>query len=591
MAKLGSSHGAGSSPWLLGAALMAVMAEGAVHRPQETPEEYQEAVEEASRLGGTLFQKYRYLRLGQKILEAEYPDAMGVENTVLAAADGDVLVRFIGWRDLRPRVLYEVRFDDEDRGEVSRLDPPAKPTLLDAMAFFSKRAALEASPIECADEYVAVLGRSEGIDSPRDVYLVPVTSKEGEIAIGGFGRVTMGSDGQTVLAAEALSKSCLTMSKPDETGGEPFLVASHILSSTPLATHVFVSLLHQQTLVLATDAGNWGIAATQIVYLGPPTDEECCDEVLAEAGGPPTPAAIPEDWSHASEASSEPAPWRERLVVWRPTDAPSPWLEDDRLRDQSPPEYPSDFPVVFAPDRDGSSFEMMWVRVFAHDSGGDRYLGHLLNPPHFLQSVAQGDRIVFGYDETLELGLARHDDWDYEVLTVPPAALGGDLEELYQGIVHFRKGESGHVQEEIRACVNTLTGVVAREQPALDREHRYLAHYILGRCLAEAYETDRAIEQFERAIELEPHALDPQMALLAELCVKVYKKPESERLEKRYLDQLELVRERYGENERVALILQMLFDPKNSGDISHLSEREVARRRRVGFGVFRWKMP
>jgi hypothetical protein len=554
---------------------------------QPTPAEHLAAIEEAQKAGGYVFARYDLQRRATEILAAEGVEDPRIQGITMGVDGGQLVVRFVGEVEGRLLVLREVFFDKQDVGHLLVEEAPREVPIKERLIYSSKQAALGARTMRCVERYVAVPSYVPPFpQAGRDIYLIPVPEDPNVVPLGGFARVRVGVDGTTVMEAEALSKSCLMMDEPDRAEELAMLMSSHLVSSTPVASHVFVSMLIEKPLAVVTDAGLWSVAGGTIGYMGQ------TEGGAQPSGGVPFTMPVPSGHQLESEDLSNGGPWRERLVAWREgDDQRTPWREDERLAGLSPEGYPDDVPVLFPPNEGDDRVEMMWVRIMAFDEASQRYLGILLNKPNWLTGVSQYDNVVFGYDAELDRQLARSVDGDYAALAVPPAVLEGEVAGLYQGVLHFRRGESGQSEEELAACVGTLEELVAGLDDDVSVEHRYIAHYILGRCLAEQNETEAAIEQFGNARDQRPDALDPQMALLAEYSVRVHENPSSGTEEERYMAQLELVRERYLDHEMVAKLLTMIFDERLAGDVSELSSAELERRRRVGFGAFRWRFP
>ena len=100
-------------------------------------------------------------------------------------------------------------------------------------------------------------------------------------------------------------------------------------------------------------------------------------------------------------AQSSTPPWRTQLIPWEShAEQPRPWRDDARLAGRAPEGYPDDFRVLFPnPDSaSGGQHEIMWVRVIAHHAPSDQFLGILLNQPHYLKAVRQGDNVAFRID-------------------------------------------------------------------------------------------------------------------------------------------------------------------------------------------------
>lgn len=96
------------------------------------------------------------------------------------------------------------------------------------------------------------------------VWALATTSEPGGVAVGGHYRFTISADGQTVLRRDALSLSCIVAVKPREAASDdpapgspsgrpaapPPEVVTHLVSDTPVETHVFVSLLYNMRLIV-----------------------------------------------------------------------------------------------------------------------------------------------------------------------------------------------------------------------------------------------------------------------------------------------------------------------------------------------------
>ena len=288
--------------------------------------------------------------------------------------------------------------------------------------------------------------------------------------------------------------------------------------------------------------------------------------------------------------------WRTRLVVWQKHSGEArPWRQDPRLAPYTSPHVPDDFQVRFAnPDSAGGGrHEYMWVRVIDVDSVTGQYLGFLLNQPHWLTSVVAGDNVVFhqpvGDAHPVAVGAPRYGEagWPANDTSAFAATLG-------EGIRAYRAGNNGHHMPGIERCIAVLGPAMESAPPAASVDERFVGHFLLGRCLAEKYETERAIAQFRAAIALRPDDVDAHMALLAELSLTVHPrtdKPEygSARWEREFLAELDIVRARFLGDSDVARILSAIFHPSHEAELDAESRKQVERLRRVGFAFFRWK--
>lgn len=292
------------------------------------------------------------------------------------------------------------------------------------------------------------------------------------------------------------------------------------------------------------------------------------------------------------------APWQRQLMPWEShSGQPRPWRADARLAGRSEPGYPDDFPVAFpSPDSArGEVPEVMWVRVTAYDPATDLFLGILLNQPFYLHNIQVGDNVVFraaprvGAPATA-VGIPVYSDAGW-----PRSAAPAWFARLRDGIRAYRNGGNGHVENEIRRCIGVLAPVVDSIPAAARKDEAFVAHFVLGRCLAEAYETRRAIDQFRAAIAIEPADLDSHMALLAELSVLTHQRPgtlpksEEAEWERSFVDELAVVRSRFATDRGVAQVLSLVFDPSNANQADSVWKGQEAKLQRVGYAVFRWK--
>ena len=293
-------------------------------------------------------------------------------------------------------------------------------------------------------------------------------------------------------------------------------------------------------------------------------------------------------------------PWAHAFWIW-PTHAGEarPWREDRRLRDRfTESGFPDDIQVVFqiSDSAHGSRGEVMWVTIIAHDPEADQFLGILLNQPDELRSVVQFDNVAFRWEGKRGLPVAIDVMGSYAAGGWPLGALEDSLRSaLIRGVRAYRAGSNGHNVPAVERCIATLDSVDNQGWPGATLDERLLLHFVHGRCLAQRYETLRAIQQFRRAAEVAPESLDTHMALLAEYSVIVHK-PQAQlsegteaRWEQAYLAQLALVREKFGTNAEVMGILDWVFDERNAGDLSALTPEQLARRRRIGFAIIRWE--
>jgi hypothetical protein len=102
------------------------------------------------------------------------------------------------------------------------------------------------------------------------VYFLRAKPAMDQVPVGGHYRFTVSADGKKVEQVDRLFASCLTMSKkaPDGSTTE-MIVMSHVVSPTPLETHVFLTLQEGLPFLVTTmDGMAWGIEKGEISKMG-----------------------------------------------------------------------------------------------------------------------------------------------------------------------------------------------------------------------------------------------------------------------------------------------------------------------------------
>lgn len=290
-------------------------------------------------------------------------------------------------------------------------------------------------------------------------------------------------------------------------------------------------------------------------------------------------------------------PWQVHLMPWvTHAGQPRPWRTDQRLAGLNEPGYPDDFLVAFRnPDSArGGKHEGMWVRTIAYDAPSDLYLGVLINTPDFIRSLREEDNVVFRVDPAWR-ALVAVGAPEYAAAGWPSSMASPFGATLRDGIRAYRAGNEGHNMPEMKRCDAVLTAALRAPPADVTAEQRFVAHYVVGRCLAEQYETRRAVEQFRAAIAIDSTDADSHMALLAELSVLAHARPGStsaadvDRWDKAFGDELAIVRQRFASYDGVAVTLALIFDPAQEAEVDSIWRSQLPRLRRVGYAVFRWK--
>lgn len=199
----------------------------------------------------------------------------------------------IGWIDRPYGAGYRVRFLKNERAPVAVYDivfvdgrkphvEPTKDPVLSEQDMAQLRALETASsePLRrCSDR---PFNHIELPDPDGDGWLVWIMTPMAEwsaLPIGGHTRFTISADGRKVEQADALSRSCLALNAaptkdPKVTSGpnDPVrpvaLSVSHIVSNTPIETHVFSALEAKLPIYVGTmDRKVWLVDGKSIQYL------------------------------------------------------------------------------------------------------------------------------------------------------------------------------------------------------------------------------------------------------------------------------------------------------------------------------------
>jgi len=201
-------------------------------------------------------------------LRAKVPDlaAAGVKGWIVED-DGKVAkVRFL--RDLGPGLEagYDVEVTSKGAGPV--VEPSDRGLTDEERTMFAARQTAMANlpPTLCRAGYNSAILKDPDGDGWL-VWLLAPSPAAGAIPVGGHYRFTISADGRTLERRDALSTSCLVIQTPQlPPGAKPEgLFVNHIVSPTPVETHVFLSLLYRQPFFVGTGKDKlWVVGQGQI---------------------------------------------------------------------------------------------------------------------------------------------------------------------------------------------------------------------------------------------------------------------------------------------------------------------------------------
>ncbi|HKD20943.1 MAG TPA: hypothetical protein VKB71_02965 [Rhizomicrobium sp.] len=172
------------------------------------------------------------------------------------SASGNI-VRFIRETPNGPQLFYDVNFTPDGAASSSI---PQNTTLSadEKMQYYARTLALASIPRTCSDNYNTIALKDPQGDGWL-IWAMAATMDPKVVVIGGHYRFTISADGKTVRQTDALSYSCLTMSKPDPKEGTPVGVyTGQFVSLTPLETTVFAALSYKTPMFVGTrDGRSW----------------------------------------------------------------------------------------------------------------------------------------------------------------------------------------------------------------------------------------------------------------------------------------------------------------------------------------------
>lgn len=241
----------------------------AAAQPQETIRAFDQQTIEM--LGSAIYEQDRRAALATDILLAGTDEASRreIRGWVFRSDRPDAVIRFVRVRAGTFEAAYDV--DDRD-GALSLVVPPDRSLSAHELAQFKARnLALHNIARPCSDRYNAVILRDHGSDRWL-VWMLAAHKVPNLIQIGGHYRFTISADGETIVSRDALSMSCFVMDKnqaPANARAE-WLFMTHLVSNTPVETHVFLSLLHRMPFMIGTpDRMMWEVKDGHIRKVGP----------------------------------------------------------------------------------------------------------------------------------------------------------------------------------------------------------------------------------------------------------------------------------------------------------------------------------
>ncbi|VTU19724.1 hypothetical protein H4CHR_00442 [Variovorax sp. PBS-H4] len=231
--------------------------------PTLPPDQEAAAVQSAEVMGKAVFQHERAIATAtDAVLKTPaFRNDTRVRGWITEEHDGLITVTFV---DRRPAALYRVAVSTEDDKvrELTTLDQPSPLSPFEAGAAAARELAVGSGFQPCAEQYNTVVLPADASQVPHRwvVYLLPVASGNQTVPLGGTYRVI--TEGASVIAQRAFTRSCLTLRQDRRAAG---LYVTHVLDNIPTDAHVFWSLWAREPMFVGTPDGRvWAVKQGKI---------------------------------------------------------------------------------------------------------------------------------------------------------------------------------------------------------------------------------------------------------------------------------------------------------------------------------------
>jgi hypothetical protein len=219
--------------------------------------------------GNEIFQRQRAVDVATNAVSIERLKATQAVGWAVERADAAWRVRFIRGCDTGLCAQLEVVVDLNAGTAVVAEYAEAEPlSAIETASWRARQTALATEFEACAPRYeTVVIPETDPNGMPRWVaYLLPASDDPDAIHLTGYHRITVSGDGRTVLRAEPLANSCLTMDRnPDASA----IVVTHVMQPYPIETHVYTALHYGLPVVVTTGQWQYLVDGRKIVVLDP----------------------------------------------------------------------------------------------------------------------------------------------------------------------------------------------------------------------------------------------------------------------------------------------------------------------------------
>jgi hypothetical protein len=239
-------------------------------------------------LGRAMYDQDQEAWKATDVLKAQHDEselkAAGLHGWIVESIAGQDVVRFVRESSGSPEAYYDVTFPKNSAPQLST--PPATVLSPEELGQYrARRLALASGELNCAKTYNTV-----ALKDPQSsnwlVWVMAATIDSDAVMIGRHYRFTISADGNSVIQKDALSRGCLKLSKksmnvPDGSTLQSMFV-SHLVSLTPIETHVFANLSYHLPLYVGTQDGTtWKIDRGRLHAVG--DDDPDADGIIARA--------------------------------------------------------------------------------------------------------------------------------------------------------------------------------------------------------------------------------------------------------------------------------------------------------------------
>jgi hypothetical protein len=194
------------------------------------------------------------------------PGRAGIIGWVVTERSSGDVVRFVRRAERGIAPAYEVEVPQRGSPVVKPVSGDGVLTADERARFAARETAAGSLQRACRRGYNAVVLRDPEQDGWL-VWLLAPSPAAGAVPVGGHVRFSISADGSTVKRRDELSTSCLVIDPRQgvPAGAQPVgVVASHVVSPTPVETHVFLQLLYRMPVYVQAGGRLWKVSDGRI---------------------------------------------------------------------------------------------------------------------------------------------------------------------------------------------------------------------------------------------------------------------------------------------------------------------------------------